>query len=126
MGEILSVKNLVVRRGDLTVLEVEALEVEEGDVLAVIGPNGAGKSTLLLALAQLLPVASGQVSFHGSPLDPSQAQAYRRRLGLVLQEPLLLSMSVFDNVAQGLRYRRLPKAEITVRVDNWLERLGIE
>jgi molybdopterin-binding protein len=125
MSEIISVSNLVVRRGELTVLEVDHLAVEEGEVLAVIGPNGAGKSTLLLVLAQLLPVAAGQVNFRGSPLAPGQAQAYRRRLALVLQEPLLLSMSVFENVATGLRYRRLPRAEIASRVNSWLERLGI-
>ena len=125
MSEILTANNLTIRHGGQTVLEVEHFGVEEGEVLAVIGPNGAGKSTLLLALAQLLPAASGQVSFRGLPIRPGEALAYRRRLALVLQEPLLLSLSVFDNVAAGLRYRGKSKPEITTRVETWLERLGV-
>ena len=50
---ILSVKDLLVRRSEQTVLQVEALDIHKGEVLAVIGPNGAGKSTLLLVLGRL-------------------------------------------------------------------------
>ena len=51
---ILSIKDLVVKHSDQTILQVDSLEIEESEVLAVIGPNGAGKSTLLLVLARLL------------------------------------------------------------------------
>jgi molybdopterin-binding protein len=125
MSDILSVVDLSVRRGKQAVLSVDHLTVQEGEVLAVIGPNGAGKSTLLLVLAQLLPADSGKVLFRGSAIQPGEVQAYRRRMALVLQEPLLLSRSVYDNVAAGLRYRRVPKTTIAPRVNAWLKRLGI-
>lgn len=100
---ILSVKDLVVNRDDQMVLKVNSLEIQQGEVLAVIGPNGAGKSTLLLVLARLLLPSSGQVFFRGKPMDQEDELTYRRRIALVLQEPLLLHRSVFENVAAGLK-----------------------
>jgi tungstate transport system ATP-binding protein len=122
---ILSVKDLVVTRGDQTVLQVDALEIPQGEVLAVIGPNGAGKSTLLLVLARLLAPNTGQIYFRGLPMEQEEELSYRRRIALVLQEPLLLHRSVFDNVAAGLRFRGLPRGEVKTRTMNWLERLEI-
>ncbi len=126
MTTLLEVQHLLVRRGAQTVLQVEHLSVHQGEVLALIGPNGAGKSTLLLTLARLLKPEAGRLSFRGQPLEQEDELGYRRRLALVLQEPLLLDTTVFDNVAAGLRYRRLPAAEVKQRVDEWLSRLGIE
>src|SRR5512135_2960872 len=114
---ILSVKNLVVQQGDQTVLQVSELDISPGEVLAVIGPNGAGKSALLLVLARLLEPTSGQVLFHGRPMSDENELTYRRRTALVLQEPLLLHRSVFDNVASGLRFRGLPRNEVKSRTD---------
>ena len=125
MQPLLEITDLAVRRGSRIVLSVHQLEVHEGEVLAVIGPNGAGKSTLLLALARLLQPAAGEILFHGQPLSQQGRLEYRRHIGLVLQEPLLLDNTVFNNVAIGLRFRGRPKAEIESQVSRWLERLGI-
>src|SRR4030042_4957896 len=122
---ILSVKDLLVKRSEQTVLQVGSLEIKQGEVLAVIGPNGAGKSTLLLVLARLLQPHSGQVYFRSSPIEQENELVYRRRIALVLQEPLLMHKSVFDNVASGLKFRGLPRAEVKRRTDLWLERLEI-
>jgi tungstate transport system ATP-binding protein len=122
---ILSVKDLVVSRNDQTVLRVDALDIAHGEVLAVIGPNGAGKSTLLLVLARLLAPNTGQIYFRGLPMEQEDELSYRRRIALVLQEPLLLHRSVFDNVAAGLRFRGVHRDEVRARTMNWLERLEI-
>jgi molybdopterin-binding protein len=122
---ILSVKNLLVRRGQQAVLQVNALDIHQGEVLAIIGPNGAGKSTLLLVLARLLLPDQGQVSFRGSPIEDENDLVYRRRIALVLQEPLLMHQSVFDNVASGLKFRGLPREEVNRRTTDWLSRLEI-
>jgi tungstate transport system ATP-binding protein len=61
----------------------------------------------------------------GVPLIPGKELAYRRRIGLVFTSPLLLSTSVFGNVAAGLRFRGVDHAETRERVEHWLERLGI-
>jgi tungstate transport system ATP-binding protein len=115
---------LMVRRGEAMALQAATLEVQEGEVLAIIGPNGAGKSTLLLALARLIKPEGGRIRFRGQPLESISELAYRRRIGLVLQEPLLLDTSVYENVAAGLKFRHLPRPEIEQRCTFWLERLG--
>jgi tungstate transport system ATP-binding protein len=122
---LLEIRDLTVQRGGKQVLAVPHLEIREGETLAVIGPNGAGKSTLMLAIAQLLDGVRGEFRFRGSRLRPRDALTFRRHIALVLQDPLLLDASVFDNAAAGLRFRHLPREEITRRVDFWLDRLGI-
>ncbi len=125
MGNILEVKDLLVKRGERTVLEIPSLTVQEGEVLSVIGPNGAGKSTFLLVVSKLLQPAQGQLSFRGQALGKKDGLSYRRKIGLVLQDPLLIDASVFNNVAAGLRFRRMPKNQIDSRVTHWIEALGI-
>ena len=122
---VLELRDLVVRREGRIVLNLDLLSIYQGEMLVVIGPNGAGKSTLLMIAAQLLPQDEGQLYFKGRRQDKSHRLAYRRRIGLVLQNSLLLNTSVFENVAIGLRFRKVPKTEIESRVDNWLERLNI-
>ena len=126
MGVLLEVNDLLVRRGERVVLDVDHLEVLDGEVLAVIGPNGSGKSTLLLVLSKLLQPAQGRITLRGQPLEDENELKYRRRIGLVLQEPLLMDTSVFNNVAMGLRFRKLPRREISRRVNDWLQRLGVD
>jgi tungstate transport system ATP-binding protein len=125
MSVILEIQDLLVQRGRRAVLEIEHLAIEENEVLAVIGPNGAGKSTLLLALSRLVKPERGQLSFRGQSISSWGDLAYRRRIGLVLQDPLLMDTSIFNNVAAGLRFRGLPRPLVTERVNTWLERLGI-
>ena len=122
---LVEVRDLEVVRGERVILQVEALSIRAGETLAVVGPNGAGKSTLLLALAGLLRPTRGSIVVDGVPLVPGRELAYRRRIGLVFTSPLLLSTSVYGNVAAGLRFRGVDAAETRARVDNWLERLGI-
>lgn len=123
---VLAVRDLAVRRGVRTVLEVPTLAVEDGEVLAVVGPNGAGKSTLLQALALLLPAAM-TYRFLGRQADlPHGALALRRQMAVVFQDPLLLQGSVRDNVALGLRLRGLPRGEVEGRVSRWLRHFGVE
>jgi tungstate transport system ATP-binding protein len=125
MSVLLSLHGILVRRDDRAVLEVESLSIEQGETLAIVGPNGAGKSTLLLVMARLLKPERGQLMFDHLPVEQLNPTNYRRRLALVMQEPLLLNRSVSENVALGLRYRGVNSAERARRVDLWLERLGI-
>ncbi len=125
MSTLVEIRDLLVQRAGRPVLEIDALNIEKGQILALQGPNGAGKTTLLLVLARLLEPERGKIQFDGQPLESIPVLVYRRRIGLVMQDSLLLNRSVFDNVATGLRFRHLPKNEITRRADDWLERLGI-
>ncbi len=122
---LVEVRDLQVRRGRRVVLSVDQLALAKGEVLAVVGPNGAGKSTLLLTLARLLRPQRGEIYFNGQSVTQESDLKYRRRVALVLQDPLLFDMTVFDNVATGLRFRRLGKKQITATVEKWLTRLDI-
>ncbi len=122
---VIEIEGLEVFRSGQRVLTVDHLSVPEKEILAIIGPNGAGKSTLLLVLSHLLKKQSGKVLYRGQEVSDYGELAYRRKIGLVLQDPLLLDGSVFDNVASGLKFRKVPKVEINKRVDQWLEKLGI-
>ena len=124
MTALFEIHDLVIHRQERPVLSLDRLTVEEGEILAVIGPNGAGKSTLLLALARLLQPTTGQILFRGQPI--LNDLAYRRRIALVLQDPLLLNTTVYNNVAAGLRFRRLPRSDIQQRVRDWLVKLQID
>jgi len=126
MSTLMQVRGLQVRRSGSLVLQVESLDVQSGEVLALVGPNGAGKTTLLLALAQLLGRQEGAISFSGRSLKEWDRLEYRRKISIVFQNAMLLDMSVEDNVALGLKFRSLPPEQVKKRVKTWLRRLGIE
>jgi ABC-type sulfate/molybdate transport systems ATPase subunit len=122
---LVEVRNLEVTRAGRRILAVDHLSIRTGETLAVVGPNGAGKSTLLLALAGLLRPTGGSIVVDGVPLVHGRELPYRRRIGLVFTAPLLLSTSVYGNVAAGLRFRGVGAVETRERVELWLDRLGI-
>jgi tungstate transport system ATP-binding protein len=125
LNALVEIHSLFVHRAGRPVLEIGHLDIEKGQVLAVAGPNGAGKTTLLLVLARLLKPEQGEIQFNGQPWKSIPDLEYRQHIGLVMQDSLLLNRSVFDNVATGLRFRHLPKNEVTRRTEEWLERLNI-
>jgi tungstate transport system ATP-binding protein len=104
------------------VLDVEALDIQTGELLVVIGPSGAGKSTLLRLLNFLEPPSSGTLEFDGQRVPPSPPLAVRRRVTTVFQRPLMLSRSVAENVGFGLRLRGQPAEE---RVAAMLAEVGL-
>ena len=87
------------------ILEVDQLEVQQGETLVVVGPNGAGKSTLLRLLNFLEPPSGGRLLFRGEPVPHPAPLELRRRVTTVFQRPALLNRTVWDNVAYGLRVR---------------------
>jgi phosphate transport system ATP-binding protein len=101
------------------------LDIAERKVTAFIGPSGCGKSTLLRALNRMYSLypgqrAEGQVNFYGENiLDPKQdLNLLRARIGMVFQKPTPFPMSIYDNVAFGVRlYENLSKADMDARVE---------
>ncbi len=123
---ILEIRNLQVKRGGVSVLNIPHLDIPEGKVMSLIGPNGAGKSTLLLALSRLLKSVQGDIVFRGQTIDKNHSLfAYRRKIAMVFQEPLLFDTTVFENVASGLNIRGTQHDEIRQVVADCLERFGI-
>jgi len=122
---LLEARGLRVERGGAAVLDVPAFQLGEGEVVSLIGPNGSGKSTLLLALMALLPRAAGQLRWRGQEVAARDVVTLRRRMAMVLQEPLLFQGTVYDNVAAGLRLRGVARRAERPRVGAWLERFGL-
>jgi molybdopterin-binding protein len=124
---ILEGRDLRVHYGGAAVLDVPAVGVNAGEILALIGPNGAGKSTLLRILGLLERPTAGMVRFRGEPVPwrGRDLLATRRRFACVFQEPLLCDATVEKNVGLGLRFRHRPGEEVAVQVRSWLDRLGI-
>ena len=122
---VLEARDLLVVRGERHVLDIERFAVAAHETVAVVGPNGAGKSTLLLALTLLVRPQRGSLFLHGQVVTPRLALDLRRRIGLVLAAPMLLDTSVRQNVASGLRFRGIRGKQAGIRVDEWLDRLGI-
>jgi tungstate transport system ATP-binding protein len=123
---MIEIRNLLIQRNGLDALHIPGLEIQRGETLTVVGPNGAGKSTLLLALAHLLTPSQGDILYAGKSLKQWDELAYRRRISFVFQSPLLMDMSVEQNVALGLKFRGTPKDEIQARVGKWIKQLGVE
>ncbi len=121
-GTILEAEDFAVARGGREVVRAHELRIREGEALAILGPNGAGKTSLLLALATLLPFA-GRLRFRGSSID--RPLAFRRRVAVAFQRPLLLDRSVRENAALGLALRGVSRRERDQRAHDALVRLGV-
>jgi len=120
----LDIEGIEVEYRGQQLLQIDKLSVWPGETLVVMGPNGAGKSTMIRIMALLQRPTKGLVRYHGEPVDESNLNI-RRRMSVVLQQPILRDASVYDNVATGLHFRGASSLEIKEKVSYWLERLGI-
>ncbi len=112
------------RYGDFVALDDVNFVVPGGSLTALLGPSGSGKSTLLRAIAGLDQPDTGTITINGR--DVTRVPPQRRGIGFVFQHYAAFKhMSVRDNVAFGLKIRRRSKAEITKKVDNLLEVVGL-
>ena len=104
-------------------LDLPAIEVRQGEFLAILGPTGAGKSTLLRLLHLLDEPEAGRLVFEGIPIPFPAPLEIRRSIGMVFQRPLMLTGSVRDNIAYGLKVRRRREGS---RVEEMLHRFDLE
>ena len=107
------------------------LRIEPGETVALVGPNGAGKSTVVDALAGLLPLDAGHVRLGDRILEDPAAgvriAAAERRFGVMFQDGALFPhLSALENVAFGLRSRRVARAVAHRRAAEWLEAVGLD
>ncbi|HEX2992729.1 MAG TPA: ABC transporter ATP-binding protein [Anaerolineales bacterium] len=101
-----------------------SFQVDTGETICLLGASGSGKSTLLRIIAGLEDADSGTVSFNG--IDITSLPPHLRDFGLVFQDYALFPhLSVWENVAFGLKMRRLPEIEIKERVVNSLEMVDL-
>lgn len=101
------------------------LDVEEGEFLTLLGPSGCGKSTLLRLIAGLEAPTRGKVVINGR--DVSRVSPGKRNIAMVFQSYALYPhMTVYENIAAGLKLRKIPTEEIRRRVEDVAEKLGLQ
>jgi phosphate transport system ATP-binding protein len=133
LAEKVTIRNLDFFYGETRALKSITLPLFEHKVTAFIGPSGCGKSTLLRVLNRMYDLypnqrATGDVMFDGmNILSPKQdLNLLRARIGMVFQKPTPFPMSIYENIAFGIRlYDRLPKSELDGRVETSLRRAAL-
>jgi phosphate transport system ATP-binding protein len=129
----ISVKDLRFFYGESLALKTINMPLYTNKVTALIGPSGCGKSTLLRVLNRMYDLyphqrAEGEVLLDGENiLDPRQdLNLLRARVGMVFQKPTPFPMSIYENIAFGIRlYEKLPKSELDARVETALKGAAI-
>jgi ABC-type Fe3+/spermidine/putrescine transport system ATPase subunit len=125
----LSIRNLTkIFRGKgerVTALENVSIDIQEGELFTLLGPSGCGKTTTLRCIAGFEKPTGGKINFLDN--DFTTIPPSRRNIGMVFQSYALFPhMSIFENVAYGLKIRKNPRREIEQKVDGILKLVGLD
>jgi iron(III) transport system ATP-binding protein len=128
---ILTFENVSRMYGAVRAVDGVSFELKRGEILTLLGPSGCGKTTTLRMSIGLERLSGGRVSYEGnvvdSPVDRNFVEPEKRGMGMVFQSYAIWPhMSVLENVAYPLRYRKVPKAEANKRVLETLELVGLK
>ena len=122
---VLELKNLTKKFGDFTAVDSMSLIVGDGEMIALLGGSGCGKTTTLRMIAGFTNPTQGQILVDGK--DVGSIAPYRRNIGIFFQNYALFPhMTVFENVAFGLKLKKLGKDEISSRVRSILDLVKLE
>lgn len=116
-----SVVNLTKNFGDLHVLDNLNFEIKKNEFVCVVGPTGCGKTTFLNCLTKIIPSTEGDILIDGESADPK-----KHNISFVFQEPSAFPwLTVEENIAFGLKVKKLPKEEVQSRVETILKLMGL-
>ena len=120
----IEVRDLHVHRGQFQ-LCVDELTIEPRDVFAILGTTGSGKTVLMESIAGVFPYDSGDIRIDGTSV--SEIPIQKRHIGMLYQDYALFNhLTVYENIAYGLRRHKVPSAEIDRRVNDMLQMFSIE
>ncbi len=125
MSHAVIIKNAVKKYGDFTAVNGISLNIEQGEFFTLLGPSGCGKTTLLRMIAGFNTVDGGEICFDQQVINT--LPAHKRDIGMVFQNYAIFPhLNVADNVAYGLKARKVPKEQIVPRVDEALKMVQID
>ncbi|MGZ4804623.1 MAG: ABC transporter ATP-binding protein, partial [Acidimicrobiia bacterium] len=117
---VISIDHVTKRFGAFVAVDDAHFDIRRGEFFSMLGPSGCGKTTTLRMIAGFEQPSDGQIRLEGS--DVSRVPPYKRNVNTVFQQYALFPhMNVRDNVAFGLKAKKVPKAEIETRVVDLLE-----
>lgn len=125
MSYLFEIKDLTKIYDHKKVLDIPSLNLKERRIYAFCGPNGAGKTTLLSVLNLLIAPSTGRILYHGRHVPGTDRVDVRREMTLVTQNPYLFSTTVENNVAYGLKLRKIPKSQMEDTVSRCLAKVGL-
>jgi molybdopterin-binding protein len=102
-------KDVTKAYGNKIVVDAVNLQIHEGEILALLGPNGSGKTTILKILAFIENPTSGEVTLQGKAVNFKNTEKERLQSTLVFQKTTVFGTSVYNNIAYGLKLRKVPK-----------------
>ena len=118
MSVTLQLEGITKIYGSVCALHQLSLKMQGGKIIVLLGVNGAGKTTLMRVMSGLEQPDTGQLQFNGERID---AKHLRKIATLVFQKSAMFSSSVYDNLAYGLRIRKVPKEQIKAKVADSLQ-----
>jgi len=122
---MINLENITVMFGDFCALKGISLEVKEGEFFTLLGPSGCGKTTTLRSLLGFNVPTTGSISVDGK--DITHLEVEKRNIGMVFQSYALFpSMTVYENIAFGLKLKKLPKDEINKKVLEIAEKVNLD
>ncbi len=123
---VAELKDVTKAYGNKIVVDAVNLKIHEGEILALLGPNGSGKSTILKMLALIENPTGGELTFQGNPVNFKNTEKERMQSTLVFQKTTLFGTSVYNNIAYGLKIRKVPKETRDREVKKALELVKLE
>ncbi|MDO5153840.1 MAG: ABC transporter ATP-binding protein [Eubacteriales bacterium] len=125
MSHSVIIKNAVKKYGDFTAVNGISLEIKQGEFFTLLGPSGCGKTTLLRMIAGFNTVDGGEICFDEKVIN--NVPAHKRDIGMVFQNYAIFPhLNVAENVAYGLKARKVPKDQIAPRVAEALKMVQID
>ena len=119
-------KNVTKAYYNKTVVNSVNLQIHEGEILALLGPNGSGKSTILKILAFIENPTSGEVIFQSNKVNYKNTEKERMQSTLVFQKTTVFSTSVYNNIAYGLKVRKVPQSTRDEEIKRALKLVKLE
>lgn len=121
---MINFKNVQISYGDFVAVDDLNLEIKEGEFFTFLGPSGCGKSTTLRTLVGFIDPSKGNILVDDK--DITRLAPEKREIGIVFQSYALFpTMTVYDNIAYGLKIKKLPKSEIDAKVNEIAQKIKI-